>query len=302
MLGRPNLGRIPMKLGLGTIEFAEKTGKHAAQVPWEEAKAMLRLAADAGITLLDSAADAGNSEAVLGTCLPESHSFRIVSRAPYCQSDFMVAHYGEQLEQSVRQTLARLRQERLYALMTSMENGLRAPQGERLLKRMAHLKTAGLIEKVGVSLSHPEEVSWLLERFTPDIVQIPLNVLDQRFWASGALKALNKKGIEVHARNVFLQGVLLDPLHLHPWFWGIRKSMEQYHNFLIHEGLTPLEGALNFVTSLPEVDYALIGAHATGQLSEMTRALVSGVAPDDFVPFGCRDPKFIDPLQWNLYE
>ena len=101
---------------------------------------------------------------------------------------------------------------------------------------------------------------------------------------------------------MFLQGVLLDPTHLHPWFWPIRKQMNSYHDFLIQEGLTPMEGALNFVTSLPEVDFALLGVQSAQKLEEIIAAVDMGLDVRHFSPFACNDSKFIDPLKWNLYE
>ena len=113
---------------------------------------------------------------------------------------------------------------------------------------------------------------------------------------------MKTRGIEIHARDIFLQGVLLDPTHLHPWFWPIRKRLTDYHDFLIQEGLTPLEGALNFVTSLTEVDFALVGVQSAQQLEEVVGAVSFGIPASQFSAFACSELKFIDPHQWNLYE
>jgi aryl-alcohol dehydrogenase-like predicted oxidoreductase len=94
----------------------------------------------------------------------------------------------------------------------------------------------------------------------------------------------------------------MDPTHLHPWFWPIRKLMNSYHDYLIAEGFTPLEGALGFVTAIPEVDHALVGVHSFQQLSEFITAADSGVAPSELARFACPDEKFTNPLRWNLYE
>ena len=42
-----------------------------------------------------------------------------------------------------------------------------------------------------------------------DVVQLPYSVYDQRMLANGTLKMLRSKNIQVHARSVFLQGLLL---------------------------------------------------------------------------------------------
>ena len=43
-----------------------------------------------------------------------------------------------------------------------------------------------------------------------DVVQIPYNILDKRVIYSGWYRKLKKIGIEVHARSIFLQGLLVN--------------------------------------------------------------------------------------------
>jgi aryl-alcohol dehydrogenase-like predicted oxidoreductase len=291
-----------MKIGLGTVEFAAKTGKHALQVTLDEAARILEIAQRAGITLLDTAAQAGNSEEVLGECLPKQHAFRIVAKTPSVPAGGFTAHQADQVEIALHDSLSNLRQDRLYALMTGHEDGLFTEYGDKLYKRMESLKAQGLIEKIGVSVTHAYQIDRVLAQCKPNILQVPLNVLDQRLIMSGHLQRLSQQGIEIHARDIFLQGVLLDPTHLHPWFWPIRKRMDAYHQALIEEGFTPLEGALNVVASRPDVDVALVGVNSAEQLREVIAAVQPGFPTDRFAAFACPEEKYIDPHQWNLYE
>jgi aryl-alcohol dehydrogenase-like predicted oxidoreductase len=291
-----------MKLGLGTVEFAAKTGKHALQVTLDEAARILEIAERSGIRLLDTAAQAGNSEEVLGECLPKQHHFQIVAKAPQFSTEQVMAHHADLLEAVLCESLQNLKQDHIYALMTGVEDGFFAAQGDKLYKRMENLKTQGLIAKIGVSVSHAYQIERVLSSYQPDILQVPLNVLDQRLLQSGHLQRLKQQGVEIHARDIFLQGVLLDPTHLHPWFWPIRKRMDAYQQYLIQEGFTPLEGALNFITAMPEVDVALVGVSSAEQLREVVAALQSGVSSNEFAEFACAEEKYINPLKWNLYE
>ena len=50
-------------------------------------------------------------------------------------------------------------------------------------------------------------------------IQIPVNALDRRAIHSGLLRRLKTKGVEIHARSVFLQGLLLmQPTELPEFF------------------------------------------------------------------------------------
>ena len=75
---------------------------------------------------------------------------------------------------------------------------------------LAHDPDAGLPKhetaKIGVSVYTPEELDKYIDDI--DIVQIPLSIADGRFLPF--LPKLRKRGVEIHARSVFLRGMLLD--------------------------------------------------------------------------------------------
>ncbi|MFX3887000.1 hypothetical protein ACJBV2_10375, partial [Streptococcus suis] len=66
-----------------------------------------------------------------------------------------------------------------------------------------------LAQKVGISIYSRSQIDRedILEAI--DFVQLPFNVFDQRLKVDGFLKKLKEYDIEVHARSVFLQGLLL---------------------------------------------------------------------------------------------
>ena len=49
----------------------------------------------------------------------------------------------------------------------------------------------------------------MAEIYKPDIIQLPFNAFDKKAAELGTLKRLKDEGIEVHARSIFLQGLLL---------------------------------------------------------------------------------------------
>jgi hypothetical protein len=54
--------------------------------------------------------------------------------------------------------------------------------------------------------------------FDFDLIQLPFNVFDNRLIVKGQLKKLKAKSIEIHARSVFLQGILLNFDNLSDYF------------------------------------------------------------------------------------
>ena len=78
-----------------------------------------------------------------------------------------------------------------------------------ILKTLNLLKKQNKIKKIGVSVYEVEELKKILKVFKPDIIQIPINILNQNFLKKNFLKKIKKKGIEIHGRSIFLQGALL---------------------------------------------------------------------------------------------
>src|ERR1700712_1274210 len=70
------------RLGVGTVQFGQAYGISNARgrVPADDVTAILRRAADAGIGVLDTAANYGKAEAVLGATPDLTRPFRIVTK------------------------------------------------------------------------------------------------------------------------------------------------------------------------------------------------------------------------------
>jgi aryl-alcohol dehydrogenase-like predicted oxidoreductase len=196
-------------------------------------------------------------------------------------------------------SLERLRQPSVYALLVHHAQDLLTGDGRRFMNALAGLKARGLVQKVGVSVYDSHEVAGVLARHAIDIVQLPLNILDQRMLESGTLARLKAAGIEVHARSVFLQGLLLmDPDRPSACFRAVQERLRRLRHFASMHGLTPLEAALHFVVDRDEIDCAVIGVARQGQLAEIVAACRSTVAPEDYSGFALHDEEIINPARW----
>lgn len=60
-----------------------------------------------------------------------------------------------------------------------------------------------------MSVYNKKEIDMVLSYYDFDIFQLPCNILDQRLIHNNTLEKLFSKKIEMHARSVFLQGLLL---------------------------------------------------------------------------------------------
>ncbi len=292
-----------MKLGIGTVQFGMNYGVSNAQgVTCEKDVAqILQYATASGITMLDTATAYAESEAVLGRMHPGLLSFDIVTKTLPIEGDVTVTEI-ERVLSVFESSLKKMRLAQLYGLLVHKADNILGKNGDRLFSVLQGLKDDGKVKKIGVSVYDRDTLDMVLEHFPIDIVQLPLNVFDQRFIDDGYLSKIRSVGVEVHSRSVFLQGLLLMSMEQVPsYFEPLMPHLKSYHAYLTGRGLSPLAGALGFALSLQELDVILCGVNNLQHLIEIVSVAQNiKVDPAEFAQFSMRDEMMINPALWNI--
>jgi aryl-alcohol dehydrogenase-like predicted oxidoreductase len=288
------------KLGLGTVQWGIPYGlanQHGITTP-ETVATLLNNARHEGIKVLDTASLYGKSEAVLG--LNSLDDFKVVTKTasfatPYI-SDIEVTHLCETFQQS----LVLLSCKKIYGLLIHHAENILVHGGEKFLAAMLQFKEDGLVEKIGVSVYDSVQIDAVLKKFTPDLIQLPFSVMDQRMLTSGHLERLKNMGVEIHVRSVFLQGLLLMPLDNIPAFFEpVRPLLTRWHAAAQEQGLTVSQAALAFVKNITCVDTVLVGLDNLEQFYSCINDFAIDIS-FDATGLECTDPTFINPSLWQL--
>jgi len=300
----PSLLPAAARLGLGTVQFGLDYGvsNTRGRVPQDDVAKILDLALSAGISVLDTAGLYGESEAVMGAYIASDAGFRIVTKTPPVRGAKVTDTDVDEFRLMYARSLARLKRDSIYGLLVHHGSDLLKPGAEALIDVLRELKGTGLVERIGVSVYTGAEIDGILDRFIPDIVQLPINIVDQRLMASGHLARLDAMGIEVHARSLFLQGLLLsDPDKLPAYFRPYADVLKQLAAKARSLKLTPLEACLSFGLGCPEIDVLLVGVTSPGELDDILKALPCAAAnPFDTSSFSLSDERLLDPSQWRI--
>lgn len=290
------------RLGLGAAQFGLAYGITNArgQVAPGEVRRILELARDAGLAVIDTASTYGDSEAVLGQHHEAARSFRIVSKSPVLGPGHVSAAQAQSVLAALEWLRRTLRRERLDAFLVHHGDELLLPGGERVVELLRLAKARGEVERIGCSVYEPAELDAVLASFVPDLVQLPFNILDQRFAACGLLARLKSLGTEIHARSIFLQGTLLvPPADLPPALAAMRPTFERVAGFLAAHRLSPLAGCLGHALAQPEIDSIVLGVTGADELAAIIDAArrLRRELPD-FAPLAASDPRVISPSRW----
>ena len=296
-----------MKLGIGTAQFGLDYGisNTSGKTSLKEVQSILKIATENGVDVLDTANFYGDSESAIGSCLHEQNRFRIITKTPVLKENRYSSDDGIIIKKAFYESLKRLKLSSVAGLLIQDAYNVLAEGGEFLYEGMLELKYKGLVEKIGFSVYNGEQIDKLLDLYDFDLIQVPVNVLDQRLIKGGELKKLKNKDIEIHARSIFLQGLLLmEPDNLHSFFDPIKPVINKYRSFIISRGLTPVEGAINFVASVPEIDYIIAGVNTTEHLKTnldgFKSTLKDRIPLENFSMFSIEDSRYLNPKLWKL--
>lgn len=203
----------PAELVLGSVQLglaygaANRTGMPSRG----QALRLVHRAADGGITKFDTARAYGDSENRLGEALEERKGVRTVTKlSPLTELTAQASRdeVREAVDRSIWASLLALRRARLDCLLLHRAAHMTAFNGwiwERLLE---HLED-GSVLALGVSVQAPEEAHQAMDCGDVQHIQLPFNLLDWRWRKAGVVDRIREREhLTVHARSVFLQGIL----------------------------------------------------------------------------------------------
>jgi len=259
------------KIALGTVQFGLDYGisNDTGKTNSEEVSNILDTAYNHSIEILDTAQEYGNSESILG--LHHGNRFKIITKINPIAGDKRSA------EQLVRKSLKRLNLDKLYG--TLFHSASSAIQNPRIVAELKELQWRGVIEKVGYSVYTPDELNELVKLYgRPDIIQIPFNLLDQRF--REIAQDLHNNGVEVHSRSTFLQGLFFKSTEeLSEFFQPVIPYLKELKSIFPDKGKLA-RMLLSYSLSQEFIDCVVLGVNNDLQLQENLKT--SDTCLDDF--------------------
>lgn len=279
------------KLALGTAQFGLDYGmcNIAGQIPIEEARKILNLAKEHHIDTLDTASSYGDSEKILGHI--GVSDFHLVTKTASLQLN------QKSVLKTFYKSLKSLNVNSVEGLLIHNIDDTKNKQFESLYKELDKLKQDKIINKIGFSTYTPDQVDYLLKNFDFDLIQVPFNVFDVRLLDGFQLQALKRKDVEIHARSIFLQGLLLNFEHLSGYFSSWKNEFDEYQKIIKEKNSSLLEYALNFVLNTEEIDKVLVGVDSEKQFKE----IIDSVKEHNLISsFPINDKKLLNPSLWKL--
>ncbi len=288
------------KLILGTVQFGLPYGinNRSGMPDFDEVSSILSLAHTSGISLLDTAEAYGVSHEVIGRYHREQgHRFEVITKFDHRQ--LLVAdNITERIDADIRA----LEVHQLYAYMFHSFSDYLA-YGSKFEDQFKALQQAGKINKIGVSVYTNEELEQVINDNNVQLVQLPFNLLDNYSQRGKLIEKAKEKGMEVHTRSVFLQGLFFMgaatlPKKLEvliPYLQDLKKISVMSH-------LSMQALALNYAVQSRGIDKVLVGTEKKDQLAENIAALEKEMSPSlqkEIDAILVEAPELLNPVNWK---
>ena len=175
------------KLAIGTAQFGLNYGvtNHSGKVKIKEVIKILDRANNSGIYTIDTSANYGNSEEVLGKIGVKN--CQVITKTIMLNDDVNI------VVDCFEKSLLRLNINQAEGILIHNFDDIKNKNFDVLLKRLEEFKRDDVVKKIGFSTYTPKQVDFLLENFDFDLIQLPFNVFDNRLIEGGQLKKLKKK-------------------------------------------------------------------------------------------------------------
>ena len=280
-----------MFLTIGSVQFGLKYGFSKKKISSLQIKEIFKIISKNKIKHFDTSFNYGNSEKVIGNFKFEK---KIITKISLPKKK--VNNIEEWYNYSLNRSLKNLKVKKLYGLLIHNTSDIYNYK-KKLLSLIKESKKKKIVEKIGISVYEKKEVDRILKFWTPDIIQFPLNVFNQKFLSNNYLKMLKKLKVETYARSCFLQGILLHKKLIR----GNKKSKKIFKNFLHwtqKNKVTQLRACLHFVKQIEYIDSIVVGFDNSSHLHKIIKSFNKKTSKIPF-RFMIKEKKLIDPRYWN---
>lgn len=280
------------KIIVGTANFGNPYGLLKSRISKKNFIKICNYYKKKNVNLILDTAFSYKSFEILGPLLL-NRRVKIISKFPIIKKKLS----ENEIERIIVKNLKKLKQKSFYAILIHHTKILNNYNGKLIFKVLKKMKKKGLIKKIGFSIYEPKELKKFYKKFKPDILQIPLNLFNQDFVYDKYFQKLNKKNLEIHARSIFLQGLLLKKSHRVKKNKILNDHISNYNNWLYENKIQSLSATLSFANKFKFIDKFVLGISRFSEFKEIVN-LKPLLKKIDYGSLISDNRKIIDPRKW----
>ena len=286
------------KLILGTVQFGLNYGVNnfKGKPKKKDVFNILKFAYDSGVKFLDTAQVYGNAHQLIGD-FHQNYSnlkFKIITKLPN-----EIKH--NIIKRNILDYLDLMRIDTLEVIMFHSYDSFRSNYSS--LKLLNELKSGGLINNIGVSVYTNTQLESLLNEDLINVVQLPLNLLDNLSIKGDLIYRLKKKEKIIHTRSTFLQGLFFKEINDKNIIVSKLSNELMILNGIKSKLNCSMEDlALSYCINQEFVDKVIIGVDSVDHLKSNLKAMSYKLPLEiisDIDEIKVKDLRLLNPSLWN---
>ena len=269
---------------------------YSGKISIDESYKIFLKAHSSGITTLDTAEAYGNAHQIIGffhNKYPDL-KFQIVSKVPH---DFQ----KQSLKDRVFEYLKELKINFLEVLMFhSFESFLHSSHA---IDDLIDLKSSGYINHIGVSVYTNRQMEYLLKEDCISVVQLPFNLLDNISVRGDLINKLKSRGVIIHTRSAFLQGLFFKDINdENNIVKKLYSELTILNRIALENNCSMEELALSYCLHQTCIDNVVIGVDSINHLGANINAALYTIREDTLRLINDIKVEDLDLLNPSLWE
>jgi aryl-alcohol dehydrogenase-like predicted oxidoreductase len=278
------------KIIIGTANFGQNYGISKKKVNLRSAKVVCGYAIENKIRYLDTATSYKNSNKIIKIL---NKKIEVITKVLPCKKWINFDYCLNEMNKIYFD----LGNKKINTLLFHDENFLFKKEGYQVYLNLIKLKKKKLFKNIGVSIYNFYNLNYLIKKYSFDIIQCPFNIFDQRLIETNWLSKLKNRGIKIHVRSIFLQGLLLNKnLNNNNISKKWKKDLMYFNEYANKNNINLIDLCMTFVTSYNLNGY-VIGIENLKNLKKII--FFKKVKKFNFKMFSNNKKKLIDPRKWK---
>ncbi len=285
-----NKSQLKKRFIIGSANFTQKYGVDSTIVNNQEIKKIFNLAKKNNIYRVDTAETyLKKQKKYLQFNKKFKFSSKIIPNRKWVSLEFC--------QKKLDSHFKNLRQNNVETLLFHDIKILFSKNGYKIFKNLEELKKRKYFRKIGLSIYDTECLNYMINNYDLDVVQCPYNILDKRILKTGWFNKLKSLGLEVHARSIFLQGLLVnDSISKKKYFKKWEKQFSEWFDKLEKNKISPIDYCLSDLLNC-DFDKVVIGINNFDNLRQIINFKKINI--NKILNLKIDDLALIDPRKWK---
>lgn len=284
------MNNLIKKIALGTAQLDNSYGKDFRnnKLKINEFQKILQFSEKNKIFFIDTAEVYKKAHDLIGRS--NNNRFKIITKI----SD--INH--EKIEKKIYKFKKNLKVKIIEGILFHNEKDLLSKNGLSAIIKLKKLKKKKIIKKIGVSIYDPKNLLKIIHMYDLDFIQVPYNIFDNRFFSIKILKLIKKKKIEIHARSIFLKGLLTSKkIKNKKKYLNFSKDLNNFEKLCIKKKISKLQFCINYAFSNKNIDKIVLGIDGLSRYKEILNA-VKKFKKINKINFNIKNKSIVDPRKW----